>query len=84
MNNYSDVAPMNIGSNDEVSIASLAQIVASTAGFKGDIIWDASKPDGTPRKRLDSTRLLDLGWRPSIPLKEGIDEVVAWFRQHYP
>ncbi|MEZ2418676.1 GDP-L-fucose synthase family protein [Luteibacter sp. RCC_6_2] len=84
MNNYSDVAPMNIGSNDEVSIASLAQIVASTAGFRGDIIWDASKPDGTPRKRLDSTRLLDLGWRPSIPLKEGIDEVVAWFRQHYP
>jgi len=82
MQHYSDAAPVNVGSNDEVSISQLAQTIAMAADFSGKLVWDTSKPDGTPRKRLDSSRLLGLGWSPSIPLNEGIADTVDWFRTH--
>lgn len=82
MQHYSDAAPVNVGSNDEVSISQLAQTIATATGFRGKLVWDTSKPDGTPRKRLDSSRLLGLGWAPSIALNAGIAETVDWFRSH--
>ena len=69
----------NIGSGREISIASLAQIVQQIVGHRGDIIWDSSKPDGTPRKLLDVGKLEVVGWQASIPLQQGIRETYKWF-----
>jgi GDP-L-fucose synthase len=77
--NYSDPAIVNIGSGDEISIGALAELVAKTIGFEGQIVRDTSKPDGTPRKRLDTTRLEQLGWRAGIALPDGIASVYRWF-----
>lgn len=63
---------INIGRGEDLAIRDLAQIVSSTVGFKGDVVWDASKPDGTPRKLLDVSRLSALGWRAKMPVEEGI------------
>lgn len=63
---------INVGSGDELSIANLAEIVSTIVGFKGRIQWDVTKPDGTPRKLLDSSRIGGIGWRPVTPLVEGI------------
>lgn len=72
MNRYSDAAFVNVGSGEEVSISNLAKLVASTIGFGGRIVTDASKPDGTPRKLLDSSRIHALGWKSSIGLAIGL------------
>jgi GDP-L-fucose synthase len=75
MEHYSDEPILNIGSGEEVPIAELAGLVREVVGFKGDIVWDHSKPDGTPRKLLDSRKIRELGWRPAIGLEEGIRRV---------
>jgi len=78
-----DAEPIvNIGWGEDVTIAELATLVAEVVGFKGRIVFDPSKPDGTPRKLLDTTRLTDLGWRPKIALREGITQTYAWFKVH--
>jgi GDP-L-fucose synthase len=78
-----DVAlPINIGSGIEVSIRELASLVAKSAGFAGRIEWDASKPDGAPRKLLDSSRMRSLGWLPAVTLEDGIEGAMDWYRQH--
>lgn len=69
---YSEELPVNIGSGQEVSIRDLAELVADVVGYAGDLQFDSSKPDGTPRKLLDSALLGSLGWQPRIPLREGI------------
>lgn len=71
---------LNVGTGVDMSIRELAESVASATGFCGRIIWDHSKPDGTPKKQLDVSRLSTLGWRATIPLKEGLAETVASFR----
>ena len=68
---------LNVGSGTELHIADLAQIVKKTVGFRGDIKWDASKPDGTPRKLMDVSRLARLGWTYSITLEEGVKGVYS-------
>jgi GDP-L-fucose synthase len=74
-------APVNIGSGDERTIASIATAVAEAVGFGGTIVWDAEKPDGMPRKVLDISRARTLlGWAPRVTLSEGLKETVAWFR----
>ena len=65
----------NIGSEDEVSINQLAEIIKKVTGYEGKIVWDSNYPNGTPRKKLDSTKLNKLGWRALIRLPEGIKEV---------
>lgn len=70
--NYSELEHLNVGSGQEVSISELANIVRDVVGFEGEIVYDTSKPDGTPRKLMDSTRLFEMGWRPKIQLKDGI------------
>ena len=73
---------LNIGCGQDVTIAEVAQLMKETVGFDGDIVFDSSKPDGTPRKLLDVSRLFALGWRPSIDLRRGLAETYAWFQQH--
>lgn len=70
---------VNVGSGDEISISELAKIVAQVVGFEGEISWDQTRPDGTPRKVMDVTALKSLGWRPKYTLREGIETAYAWF-----
>jgi GDP-L-fucose synthase len=72
---YSEESFINVGSGRELSIRELAELVKQVVGFEGDIVWDASKPDGTPRKLMDSSRIFALGWRPQISLETGISQV---------
>ncbi len=69
----------NVGSGDEVSIKELAQIVAEVTGYDGPVDWDANRPDGTPRKLLDSTRVRATGWRPQIALRDGLRQTYEWY-----
>lgn len=81
---YTGPEPVNIGSGEEVSIRELAGLVAETVGFAGEIRFDASKPDGMPRKVLDSSRIAALGWRPSIPLRQGLRATYELVRHGFP
>lgn len=78
MDRYADEQTINVGSGEEVSIAELARIVAEVTDFRGELVFDSSKPDGTPRKILDSGRLRALGWKPRISLKDGIRDTYEW------
>jgi GDP-L-fucose synthase len=71
----------NVGTGTDVSIKNLAKIIKETTGHKGDIIWDASKPDGTPRKWMDSSKMHALGWQPTYSLSQGIMQTYAWFNR---
>jgi len=77
MENYDEAGFINVGSGDEISILNLATMIKDIVGFEGTIIHDTSKPDGTPRKLMDNTRLTQMGWKVSIPLEEGIRDVYA-------
>ncbi|WP_039574572.1 GDP-L-fucose synthase [Sphingopyxis fribergensis] len=81
--NYSAPEIVNIGSGDEIAIGDLAEMIGRAVGFEGTILRDASKPDGTPRKRLDTSKLEGLGWRASIDLKDGIDDVYRWYLENW-
>ncbi|HXJ43586.1 MAG TPA: GDP-L-fucose synthase [Bryobacteraceae bacterium] len=73
---------VNIGWGEDVTIRELAEMIMSVVGYRGRIIFDASKPDGTPRKLLDVSRLKDLGWQAKIRLVDGIHRTYAWFKEH--
>jgi GDP-L-fucose synthase len=79
---YSDVSHVNVGTGEDISIADLTRLVAQVVGFQGEIVSDPSKPDGTPRKLLDVSRLRALGWSPRIGLREGIESAYAWYLEH--
>ena len=76
---YSGEEIVNVGSGEEVSIRALAGVIQAAVGFDGEIIFDASKPDGTPRKMLNSGKLAGLGWRPRIGLEDGVSQVYDWY-----
>lgn len=78
---YDSNLHLNVGSGEDLSIKELAIKVAAAAGFKGEIEWDSSKPDGTPRKVLDVSRIKALGWTPTITLDEGIASTIAWYKR---
>jgi GDP-L-fucose synthase len=80
---YDSDLHLNVGTGKDLSIKELADLVAKKAGFGGEIEWDASKPDGTPRKVLDITRLQALGWEPRVSLESGIAETIQWFESNY-
>jgi GDP-L-fucose synthase len=80
MTTWSEQEPINIGTGTDVTIADLAQLIAEVVGFTGRFVFDDSKPDGTPRKLLDVSRLTALGWRPRIELKAGIEQTYKWYR----
>lgn len=79
LQNYDEDEPINVGSGDEISIKDLAVLVAETVGFRGDILFDHSKPDGTPRKLLDSSKIRKLGWSPTWDLRSGVVDAYNWF-----
>ena len=72
---------LNVGTGVDLTIRELAEAVAAATGFEGEIVWDASKPDGTPKKQLDVSRLKNLGWQARIPLAEGLTSTAALFRE---
>ncbi|MBW2285532.1 MAG: GDP-L-fucose synthase [Deltaproteobacteria bacterium] len=79
MERYSSPVIINIGMGRDISIAELAELIRDVVGFTGRLTFDASKPDGTPRKLLDVSRLATLGWQPKIALREGIEQTYAWY-----
>lgn len=79
MQNYNSGEIVNIGTGKDMKIRQLAQLVKKVSGFKGKIVWDKSKPDGTPKKQLDVSKLFKLGWKPTIVLDEGIKREYTWF-----
>jgi GDP-L-fucose synthase len=80
---YDSDLHLNVGVGEDLSIKELAMHVSRIAGFEGEILWDNAKPDGTPRKVLDVTRLKSLGWSPTITLDQGIRETIEWFESNY-
>lgn len=81
MDHYDGQSHVNVGTGEDVTIKELAEIVAEAVGYEGRIEWDTTKPDGTPRKLLDTSMLTATGWKPRIGLREGIASTVTWFRQ---
>ena len=82
MKTYSQAEHVNVGSGEDIPIYDLTRLVCDVVGFEGDIVRDPSKPDGTPRKLMSADRLRGLGWAPKVPLRDGIVETYAWFREH--
>ena len=80
---YDGDSHLNVGTGTDLTIKELAELVADSSDFKGEIHWDSTKPDGTPRKVLDISRLQALGWSPKISLKDGISETIRWFESNF-
>jgi GDP-L-fucose synthase len=83
LENYDEYDTINVGVGEDITIREVAQIVAEVVGFRGVIVQDTSKPDGTPRKLLDTSRINALGWRPQIALREGLTDTYKWFLDHH-
>lgn len=83
MKNYESENIINVGTGKDIPIGELARLVKETTNFKGELVFDKSKPDGTPRKLLDSSLLASLGWETSIDLKEGISDTYEWYKRNY-
>ena len=83
LDHYDEPTTINVGTGTDVTIRELAETVARTVGYKGAIVQDTSKPDGTPRKLLDVSRLTDLGWKSRIKLNEGVAGTYDWFVEHH-
>ena len=82
MQHYDDEGIINVGVGEDITIRELAEMIASTVGFNGALRFDTSKPDGTPRKLLDVSRLFALGWRPQIAMREGLQQTYTWYLEH--
>jgi GDP-L-fucose synthase len=80
LENYDDDIAINVGTGKDMSIKDLAELIKRIVGFEGSIDWDSSKPDGTPRKVLDVSRIGALGWKPTISLEEGIGSTYEWYK----
>jgi GDP-L-fucose synthase len=82
LENYNDEVAINVGVGEDVSIKELAELIKETVGFSGSIEWDSSKPDGTPRKLLDVSRITSLGWKAKISLEDGIRSTYEWYKEN--
>ncbi len=82
MKTYDEEAIINVGVGEDLTIRELAEIIREVVGYTGEIVWDPSKPDGTPRKLLDVSRLQALGWKAKIPLREGLEQTYRWYVEH--
>ena len=82
LNHYESKEIVNVGWGIDVTIRELCELVMAVVGYTGRLIFDASKPDGSPRKLLDTGRLTSLGWKPRIELRSGIEQTYAWYREN--
>lgn len=82
MRHYDEEPLVNVGWGQDITVRELAELIGSVVGYSGELRFDTSKPDGTPRKLLDISRVTSLGWRPKIPLESGIERTYAWFVQN--
>ncbi|MBM6593714.1 GDP-L-fucose synthase [Microvirga sp. BT291] len=82
LRHYSGEVPLNVGWGEDISIGEVAGLIKDTVGFGGELVFDTSKPDGTPRKLLDTTRINGLGWKPKIALQDGLKGYYEWFLAH--
>lgn len=80
MENWDQGGLVNAGSSQEISIRELTEMMAEVTGYQGEIVWDTSKPDGTPRKIMDNSKLHALGWQPKTTIREGLEKMYAWFQ----
>jgi GDP-L-fucose synthase len=83
LDRYDEPGPINVGVGEDVTIRHLAELVADVVGFTGEIVFDPSRPDGTPRKLLDVSRIRALGWEPRISLRDGIESTHRWFVENH-
>lgn len=79
--NYYESLHLNVGTGHDLSIKALAELIANVVGFQGEIKWDSSKPDGTPRKILDVSRIKSMGWKPTVTLEVGVASTISWFKE---
>mgnify|MGYP006163811555 CR=1 FL=1 len=82
MQNYNDAETVNIGTGEDVTIKELAETIKKTVGFEGELVFDATKPDGTPRKLLDVSKINNLGWKHKVNLQEGIEKTLDWVTEN--
>jgi GDP-L-fucose synthase len=82
LESYDHPSPINVGTGEDLPISELAELVAAASGYSGEISWDPSMPDGTPRKLLDVSAITALGWKPRISLRDGITTTIAWYRDN--
>ena len=83
MNSYDSERMLNIGFGSDVSIKELGLIIKDIVGYKGDFEWDSSKPDGMPKKLMDSSKIFNLGWYPKVSLIEGLTQTYRWYCMKY-
>jgi GDP-L-fucose synthase len=81
MKTWSDEAPINIGVGEDITIAELARLIADIVGYTGEFVYDSARPDGTPRKLLDVSKLTAAGWRPKITLDDGVRQTYQWYKE---
>jgi len=82
MENYSESNHINVGYGDDITIKQASEIVCDVVGYEGEIVWDTSKPDGTPRKVMDSSRIKNMGWKPTTTLRDGLEKTYYWFKNN--
>jgi len=83
LENYDSPEIINVGCGEDISILELAELICDVVGFRGELKWDRSKPDGTPRKLLDISKIKKLGWQPTISLRDGVAQFYEWFLDNY-
>ena len=83
LENYDSPEIINVGCGEDISIRELAELICDVVGFRGELKWDRSKPDGTPRKLLDISKIKKLGWQPTISLRDGVARLYEWFLDNY-
>jgi GDP-L-fucose synthase len=82
MNTYDKPEHINVGSDTEISIKELSEIIKNKVGFSGEILWDTSMPNGTPKRKIDNSKLFATGWRPKVSFEEGITRTVEWYKKN--
>ena len=80
---YDSPEIINVGCGEDMTVHALAKLVCEVVGFEGELLWDRTRPDGTPRKLLDVSKVTQLGWKPRIALRDGIARTYEWFLENY-